>query len=159
MVYDIDSHWGSHTTMLRAALETLPAGSLVIEHGAGIYSSPVIARHDVRVCVLEELPGWSDWAAWFYENAGREVETLDRAKRCIPRLVDAGLVFIDGAVRERGDLLKWALDANAPIVIAHDTEDDSRKQYGYSSHYFERKGYEVTHDTSHPRTTTWRRIA
>lgn len=158
--YDIDSFWGSHTGMLAAALDTLEPGALVIEHGSGLYSSPLIARYDVHVLVVEELPGWLEWAGWLYGTAGRKMEHLDRAKRAIPHLATAGLVFIDGAARERGDLLKWALDAGSPSVIAHDTEEDSRKHYNWAPHLFAHKNYTAEHDGRvFPRTTMWKRNA
>lgn len=166
MTKDIDSFWGSHTPSLHAALMEVPPGSLVIEHGAGLYSSTVISRYDVHVLLIEEAPGWTSWAKWLYEMAGRDCETLDRAKPAISRLATAGLVFIDGANRERGDLLKWSLQAGAPLIVAHDTEDDVRKLYGCHSHLFDYPGYTVTHDVGgersrhpHPHTTTWRKTA
>lgn len=160
MIRDIDSFWGSHTDTLSAALSGLPSGALVIEHGAGLYSSTLIARYDVRAMVIEELPGWTEWAAWVYGSAGREMTSLDRAKPVIPKLAEAALVFIDGAARERGDLLRWSLEAGAPLIIAHDTEDDTRKTYGYAPHLFSHKGYAATHDgRSFARTTTWRKAA
>ena len=163
-VRDIDTPWGSHKDSLAAALATLEPGALVIEHGAGMYSSPLIARHDVRVICIEELPGWTGWARWLYTSAGRQIETLERAKLAIPHLASAALVFIDGAARERGDLLKWSLDAGAPLILCHDTESDHRSMYGYAGHYFERRGYTMTDDSARttseswrPTTTTWRR--
>jgi hypothetical protein len=159
MTKDIDSFWGSHADTLEAALRTVQPGSLVIEHGAGLYSSSVIARFDVRVLVIEEAPGWAEWSRWLYTLHGRDVSYLERAKSCIPRLAGAGLVFIDGAARERSDMLKWALDAGAPLVIAHDTERASRGVYAYPSHLFERRGYTITDDgRQFPCTTMWRKI-
>lgn len=156
-VRDIDMPWGSHRDALAAALAELDPGALVVEHGAGIFSSPLIARFDVRVVVIEELPGWAGWASWLYKSAGRDVRVLDRAKTAIPHLADAALVFIDGAIRERGDLLKWSLDAGARTIIAHDTEEDHRSLYGYAGHYFERRGYATTSDNGKPTTTVWGR--
>lgn len=156
-VRDIDMFWGSHSTVMEPLLASLKPGSLVIEHGAGLFSSTLISRYDVRVVVIEEMQGWIGWAKWLYSSAGREVSVLDRAKPVIPLLAESSLVFIDGATRERGDVLKWSLDAKAPIVVAHDTEEDHRKQYGYHSNLFERPGYSVSHDGVFPRTTTWSR--
>lgn len=145
--FDIEPAWGSHAPTLAAVLETLPAGSLVIEHGAGMYSSPLIARHDLRVICIEEVTGWRSWAKWLY---GDRVTLLSRAKEAIPRLAGAALVFIDGAARERADLLKWALSAQAPVIIAHDTHDS---QYGYS--LAARGDYVIEHDGNTPATTRW----
>lgn len=155
-VRDVDALWGSHVDALDAALGAVPPGSLVIEHGVGLYSSPVIARHDVRVLAIEEWPGWLAWSRWLYESSGREFSHLERAKQCIPHLARAELVFIDGAARERGDLLKWCLEAGVPRIVAHDTEDDRRGFYNYLGHLFRFRGYTVTDDgKAFPRTTTW----
>lgn len=151
--FDIEPAWGSHAPMLESALASLPSGSLVIEHGAGMYSSPIIARYDVRVICIEEAMGWRSWAKWLY---GDKAELLERAKAVIPRLREAALVFIDGAMRERGDLLKWALDARVPLIVAHDTEDDTRKQYNYRIDT--RADYVIEHMTGRPQTTTWRKV-
>jgi hypothetical protein len=153
MTHDIDTFWGSHSNVLAAALAELEPGAIVIEHGVGLYSSPLIARFDVRVIAIEEMPGWTGWARWLY--SGRDLTVMDRAKAAIPRLASADLVFIDGAARERGDLLKWSLEAGAKRVIAHDTERDSRKLYGYASHLFDAPGYTATHDGNWPITTQW----
>lgn len=157
--FDIEPQWGSHTSVLNSALESLDySGStpLVIEHGAGMYSSPVIARHGVRVLCIEEAPGWRSWAEWLYDTAGRPLVLESRAKAAIHSLSSAALVFIDGAARERGDLLKWALAAKVPTIIAHDTEDDTGSTHGYQRHLFAPGEYFVTHDGDKPRTTVWR---
>lgn len=155
MTYDIAPHWGSHLQVLEPALDSLPAGSLVIEHGAGLYSTPAIAKRDVRVLCIEDEPGWRSWAAWMY--AKHDASVLERAKQTASDLPSAALVFIDGATRERGDLLKWSLTAGVPCIIAHDTEDDMAKTYGFHRHLMSVSGYVVTHDGDRPRTTMWRR--
>lgn len=152
MLRDIEPAWGSHARLLESALQTLPDGALVIEHGAGVYSTPLIARFDVRVVCIEECIGWRSWAAWLYAD---KADTLQRAKAAIPLLEQAGLVFIDGAARERGDLLKWALERSVPLIVAHDTEGDARNIYGYQAHSFSAKGYDVAHDGERPQTTMW----
>lgn len=157
--FDIEPQWGSHTSVLSSALESLDYSGhqpLIIEHGAGMYSSPVIAQHAVRVVCIEEAMGWRSWSRWLYEQAGREVSLMSRAKESLPLLASAALVFIDGAARERGDLLKWALAAKVPTIIAHDTEEDTSGTYGYHKHVFGAGEYAVTHDGGKPRTTVWR---
>lgn len=149
--FDIEPAWGSHAAMLESALDTLPAGSLVIEHGAGMYSSPLISRRDLRVICIEEATGWRSWAKWLY---GGKVTLLARAKESIPHLASAALVFIDGAARERADLLKWTLQAGAPLVIAHDTHDP---QYDYQ--IGNRGDYVINHDRGTPATTRWQKSA
>lgn len=150
--FDINPGWGSHRAMLEAALRKLKPGDLVIEHGCGVYSSPLIASFDVRVIVVEESRGWGDWACWLYSTAGRVVDVVSRAKQAVPEMANAALVFVDGAARERADMLRWVLAAGVPTVIAHDTED---AQYGYR---LDAVGYEVSHTTEMPRTTMWRRL-
>lgn len=144
--FDIEPVWGSHAPTLATALASLPAGSLVIEHGVGMYSSPLIARQDLRVICIEEAPGWRSWAQWLY---GAQATMLSRAKQCREHLAAAALVFIDGAARERGDLIRWALEVGSPLIIAHDTQD---QQYGYPSRW---DGYKVTSDGGNPLTTTY----
>lgn len=157
--FDINPGWGSHTTILAAELASLPPGALVIEHGAGVFSTPLIAQHDVRPWCIEDLIGWRGWARWVYASHGRDLRVEERAKPCVSSLPDASLVFIDGIIQERGDLLRWALEAGVPTIIAHDTEDDYRKMYGYSERYFRFPGYTVTSDGSRPQTTVWRKCA
>lgn len=147
--FDINTGWGSHRRDLQTVLGRLAPGSLVIEHGCGMYSSPLISRYNVRVIVVEESQGWGSWVEWMYRGANREVTRLERAKQAVRFLADAALVFVDGAARERADMLKWALAAGVPTVIAHDTED---AQYGYR---LDADGYDVAHSTEMPRTTTW----
>lgn len=155
--FDINPQWGSHAPVLEAALLMLAPGSLVIEHGAGMFSSPIIARYPVSVLCIEEVPGWRAWAQWLYAAADRlyGISMLSRAKAAIPQLSRAQLVFVDGAARERGDLLSWALSAEVPCVIAHDTEGDTNAAYGYSRHLFAPGRYQVVHDGEQPRTTMW----
>jgi hypothetical protein len=147
--FDIEPQWGSHAAMLESALSALAPGSLVVEHGAGVYSSPLIARYDLQVACIEEADGWRSWSQWMY---GSRAKVLSRAKEAIPYLACASLVFIDGATRERADLLKWALNARTPQVIAHDTQDH---QYGYCLN--ERAGYLIDQDVGPPTTTRWTR--
>lgn len=149
--FDIEPMWGSHAQALASELSSLDSAALVIEHGAGMFSTPLIARCDVRVICIEEAPGWSAWAKWMY--ADRNAMFLSRAKQIVDHLPDAALVFIDGAARERGDLLKWALDAGSAVVVAHDTEEPRR--YGYRLDT--RAGYDISSTDEHPRTTIWRR--
>jgi hypothetical protein len=157
MSLDASPAWGTHSGALSLALESLPPGSLVVEHGAGIYSTPLIARYDVQVICIESLPGWASWANWVYLGAGRVVSTCERAKRAVPHLPRAALVFIDGLASERADLLKWSIAAKVPTIIAHDTERDASTLYGYAMH--DVQGYTIAHDDRRPRTTVWQRLA
>lgn len=155
---DIETIYGSHSQVLRGALAELPPGSLVIEHGPGIYSSPVIALHDVRVVAVEKLAGWESWTSWYYALHGRSVRLVENAKRTLDILADASIVFVDGENRDRGRMLGWALERGVPTIIAHDTEEDTLDWYLYTRAHLTHPGYTVTHDGERPRTTVWRRL-
>ena len=149
----ISSPTGSHLPALTAVVSALPSGALVIEHGVGLYSTPLLARCDVRVLCAENHPGWLEWARWIYDG---RAEFVDSWKRLVPRLTDAALIFIDGTARERGTLLAAALERRVPVIVAHDTADKDWPHYDLKPHYFTWSGYTVTHtaEDTH-RTTTW----
>lgn len=150
----ITSPTGSHLPILEAAIAALPSGSLVVEHGAGLYSTPLLTRSDVRVLCAEEHIGWAEWARWLYRERG---EIVDVAKRLVPRLPEVALAFIDGEARHRGFLIAACLTAKVPTVIAHDTEEQHWDLYGYQPHLFSHPGYTVSHDSEPHRTTIWLR--
>lgn len=154
----IASPTGSHLPSLEAALAELPTGAVVVEHGAGLYSTPTLCRFPVRVLCSESHLGWLDWARWMYSCAARDVEFVDSWKRLVPRLAEAAVVFIDGAATERGPLLQASLERNVSCVVVHDTDEKHWSYYGLRPHMFEWRGYKVTHhaEDSH-RTTVWRR--
>jgi hypothetical protein len=156
----IASPTGSHLPSLTAVVESLPPGSLVLEHGAGMYSTPLLCRYDVRVLCSEAHAGWSEWARWMYTSAGREHQIVDSYKRLVPRLTEAAAVFTDGEAKERGPLLAAALERCVPRVVAHDTDPRDWGHYGFQSHHFEWRGYSIAHfaEDSH-RTTVWTRHA
>lgn len=151
----IASPTGSHLPTLEAAVAGLSAGSLVIEHGAGMYSTPLLCRSSARVLCLEVHPGWAEWARWMYMSAGIEHE-IAGYKQGVPRMAEAALVFIDGEAKERGLLLAACLERRVPIVIAHDTEQHTWQHYGIHPHLFEWRGYRIEHfaEDTH-RTTQW----
>lgn len=152
----IDSPTGSHLPALTTALKSLPRFSLVVEHGAGLYSTPLFARHEVRVLCAENHPGWAEWARWIYAMGGTPVDMADSFKRLVPRLGDAALVFIDGTAAERGLLLQAALERNVPTIIVHDTEEREWDFYGHKRHFFEWPKYRITHHSEDThRTTVW----
>lgn len=157
MIRDIEPIWGSHSDLLARELSMLEPGALVLEHGAGLYSTPLIAASGADVIVVESLAGWRAWSQWLYERHTKAPRYLEHAKRAIPMLGDLSIAFIDGVDRERGDLLRWCLDAGVPVVIAHDTQDETRKQYNYQPHAYIRANYTIEHDGSAPRTTVWKR--
>lgn len=155
MTFDINPNWGSHVGALRAELSKLDAGALVVEHGAGMYSSVEIARHDVRVICAEEAPGWQSWAAWVY--ADRDAQIVDRWKHTVPILDGAALVFIDGRARDRSKLLGACLERRVPVIILHDTEQSAWHEYGWSAQLIGPPGYDAEHHGELPRTTVLRR--
>src|SRR5690349_5415464 len=64
----IASPTGSHLPVLEAQISALPPNSLAIEHGAGLYSTVLLARLGVRVLCSEPHPGWREWAEWVYRG-------------------------------------------------------------------------------------------
>ena len=91
----IESPTGSHLPVLEAAV--LAAGdAIVIEHGAGLYSSPLLARLNARVVCIESHVGWAEWARWIYQGKAEIIDTWKHAADLLP---DAAVVFIDGVAR------------------------------------------------------------
>ena len=150
----IESPTGSHLPVLEAAARA--AGDrLVIEHGAGLYSTPLLARLGCNVLCSESVSGWAEWARWIYQG---RCQFVDSFKEIIPRLAEAALVFIDGPARERGFLLQRCLDTGVPTIIAHDTQPDEWGLYGFQPHMFVHPDYAVTqHAEDTHRTTLWQR--
>ena len=149
----IDSPTGSHLPVLEEQVGKLAPDALVIEHGAGLYSTPLLARLGCSVLCSEQHVGWAEWARWIY--SGR-AEVIDSFKHVIPRLPDAALVFLDGPARERGVLLQACLDGCVPVIIAHDTQPGHWSLYGLQPHMFVHPKYVVTqHSEDSHRTTLW----
>lgn len=153
----VETPTASHLPILTAALESAEPGSIVIEHGAGLYSTPLLCRYQHRIICAESHHGWSEWATWMYRSAGRDFEIVETWKRLVPHLKSAAVVFIDGNAGERGRLLAAALDAGASLIIQHDTQQDTWPAYRIYGHMFQASGYDVSHDSEPQRTTTWRR--
>lgn len=120
----------------------------VIEHGAGMYSSPLLAGLGRDVLCIEDDPHWRAMAA------GARSVSLDEALAALP---SAGLVFIDGAQHERARLLDAALAAGVPHIVAHDTHERCFDYYGWRADHFTAPGYVVEHDVYRRkyRTTLW----
>jgi hypothetical protein len=149
----ISSPTGSHLATLEEEIAKLPPDALVIEHGAGLYSTPLLSRSPIKVMCAEPHVGWSEWAKWMYRDQANVVTSW---KRVVPVLETASLVFIDGPASERGPLLSLCLERGVPVVIVHDTEEREWSYYGLREHLFSFRGYTVTHhaEDSH-RTTRW----
>lgn len=148
----IESPTGSHLPVLTDALLSAPDGALVVEHGAGLYSTPLLARDaGIRVVCIEPHPGWSEWARWIYQGAAEIVGTW---KHAASHLDAASIVFIDGPAQERGVLLQACLDRGVPCIIAHDTNPDERHHYGYQPHMFAHVDYAITQHTDMVHHTT-----
>ena len=150
----ISSPTGSHLPVLEAECRAAGDG-LIIEHGAGIYSTPLLARLGSNAICVEPHPAWREWARWIY---GDGIEILETAIAVAPRLAGAALVFLDGPAKERGPLLQWCLDAGVPTIIAHDTNKREFAYYGFTAAMFAHERYDVTHtaEDTH-RTTLWKR--
>lgn len=150
----IQSPTGSHLPVLEAAVRGLPAGALVIEHGAGLYSTVLLARLGANVLCCEPHVGWAEWARFVY---GAGVEVAGSIDVALARLGDAALMFLDGPAKERGVLLQACLERRVPLIIAHDTHRQEFRYYGFRVPMFEDERYEITHsaEDSH-RTTMWK---
>src|SRR5688572_15660515 len=136
----------SHLPVLEQFAREAGAG-WVLEHGAGLYSSPLLARLGCSVVCIERHPGWHEWARWLY---GDRAVMLD-----VPGAVtNIALAFIDGPAEERGPLLSACLELGVPTIIAHDTGIKTRDYYGYKPYHFMVTRYEVTHPVD--RTTVWK---
>jgi hypothetical protein len=147
----IASPTASHLPVLEA--EVIAAGDgLIVEHGAGLYSTVLLARHGCRVVCLEPHQGWAEWARWVYADHVEVADSIDPA-----RLAGAALVFLDGPAKERGPLLQACLDACVPTIIAHDTNKREFAYYGFAPSMFADGRYAVTHtaEDTH-RTTLWK---
>jgi hypothetical protein len=154
-MFGITQPTGSHVPTLEAAARSVGDG-LIIEHGAGLYSTPLLARLGCRVLCCESQEAWREWATWIYEGRARVVESIHTA---YAQLRDASLVFIDGALEERSPLLSECIAARVPLIVAHDTHPRVRSYYGWTKQQFEAPGYTITHDDYRDkyRTTLWRR--
>jgi hypothetical protein len=148
----IASPTGSHLPVLEQYVRAAGNG-LIIEHGAGLYSTVLLARLCRRVLCMEPHKGWAEWARWVYED---RVEMADSIAATIARLPEAAVVFLDGPAKERGVLLTAALNAGVPVIIAHDTNKREFNYYGFTAAQFSDERYEISHhaEDSH-RTTLW----
>ena len=147
----IESPTGSHLSVLEEAARA--ATGLIIEHGAGIYSTPLLSRVGAHVLCIEPHPGWAEWSRWMYQGTA---EVVPSWKQAASHIEIASLVFIDGPAAERGVLVQACLDRGVPVIIAHDTNENDWAMYGYQPHMFIHAGYLVTHhaEDTH-RTTRW----
>lgn len=152
----IASPTGSHLPTLEAAVAALPSDALVIEHGAGLYSTPLLARYPVRVLCSEPHPAWREWALWMYQGEAKVFTSWQAVESYLPR---ASLVFIDGPAAERGPLLSACLSALVPAIVVYDTDEGDWAEYGLRPQYFSLSAYDVSHtaEGSSHRTTLWRK--
>jgi hypothetical protein len=149
----VASPTGSHVPVLEEAARAA-VDKLIIEHGAGLYSTPLLAALGCRVLLVEPHPGWSEWARWIYND---RVEVVTTAALVVPHLPEAALVFLDGPAKERGALLRACFSSCVPTIIAHDTQPREWSYYDFTRDMFEHNGYCVSHtaEDSH-RTTMWK---
>jgi hypothetical protein len=150
-MFGIEATTGSHLPILEEAAKS--ATGLVVEHGAGLYSTPLLARLGCRVLCCEPHAGWREWAAWIYQNRAEMVESWEAVTH---RLPEASVAFIDGPALERGPLLSACIAASVATIIVHDTEVGDRSSYGLTARHFSPPGYTVTTDARR-NTTVWRR--
>ncbi len=149
----IASPTASHLPVLEA--EAVAAGDgLIIEHGAGLYSTVLLQRLGARAICIEPHKGWAEWARFVY---GPDIEVLETAAAAAPWLVAASLAFLDGPAKERGPLLQACLDAGVPTIIAHDTNKREFAFYEFTPSMFADARYDITHtaEDTH-RTTLWK---
>lgn len=153
-MFGINEPTGSHVTILER--EARNASGLVIEHGAGLYSTPLLARIGCRVLCYETQPGWREWAQWVYDGRG---EVMGKYISMTKRLPEAALVFIDGIESERAKLLEACFAANVPAIVAHDTHPIVWNTYGWRAEHFTPPGYAVEYEDMKDRyrTTVWKR--
>lgn len=153
-MFGITEPTGSHIPQLEEAARA--ATGLVIEHGAGLYSTVLLSRLGKRVLCCESNAAWREWAAFAYEGRADVTDSLDAT---IARLPDASLVFIDGPESERNRLVTASIAARVPAIVAHDTHPRVWGYYGWRPEHFSPAGYTVTdHDyLDKYRTTVWRR--
>lgn len=151
-MFGIKEPTASHLPLLERAVRA--SHGLVIEHGAGLYSTPLLARLGSKVLCVETNEAWADWAYWIYEERADVVNALSVAINLLP---SASLVFVDGAANERATLLDAALAAGVPRIVAHDTHERCFDEYGWRADHFAVPGYTVTHDVFKRkfRTTLW----
>lgn len=149
-MFGISEPTGSHLPLLERAARA--SHGLVIEHGAGLYSTPLLARLGKRVLCCESGAGWREWAQWMYGDRG---EVMDSLRQAIARVKDAALVFIDGPSNERAQLIEACFAAEVPHIVAHDTAPRVFTEYGWRKEHFTAPGYVVTHDGDKYRTTLW----
>ena len=153
-MFGITEPTGSHVALLERAARV--SHGLVIEHGAGLYSTPLLARLGCRVLCYESHPAWREWAAWVYQDRYRS-EVTDSLDTVIAKLPDAALVFIDGSETERVRLLDAALAAGVPHIVAHDTHRRVWNYYGWRADHFTAPGYTIEHENYLDKygTTLW----
>lgn len=151
-MFGITEPTGSHVPTLERAARA--CAGLVIEHGAGLYSTPLLARLGCRVLCCEAQPAWREWATWIYEGRAEIADSVP-----FSRLADAALVFVDGALDERSPLLSACIAAKVPTIVAHDTHPRGWEEYGWTVAQFTAPGYKITYEDhlEKYRTTLWRR--
>lgn len=149
-MFGISEPTGSHLPLLGDAARA--SRGLIIEHGAGLYSTPLFLRLGRRVLCVEPNRGWREWAQWMYGDRAEVADSMPW-----PLLKDAGLVFIDGPAAERAPLLDACLSAGVPHIVAHDTHERCFAEYGWREDHFTAPGYTIAHDVFKRkyRTTLW----
>lgn len=153
---NIQSPSGSHLpTLERVIRKSSSAYPTVLEHGAGLYSTPLLARLKCSVLCWEPHPNWHEWARWMYEGRARFLASFAETLAIVET---ADVVFIDGPALERGQLLSAAIAAGVRSIVVHNTEEGDWPSYGLTAEQFSAPGYKVTHHAVDSyRTTLWQR--
>lgn len=146
---------GSHLPTLARAIAGAGPGAVIIEHGAGLYSTPLLARLRCNVLCYEPHPNWHEWANWIYEGRCKLLGSFDELIASVDK---ASVVFIDGPALERGPLLSASIAAGVSSIVVHNTEEGDWPAYALNAEQFSAPGYEVTHHSADTyRTTLWQR--
>ena len=152
---DIKAPTGSHLPTLLQAVRKAGPRPVVIEHGAGLYSTPLLARLECKVICHESNPNWHEWANWIYEGRCRFTYSFEEL---LASVNGASVVFIDGPALERGPLLSASIAARVGSIVVHNTEEGDWPSYALTAEQFAAPGYEVKHYAADSyRTTLWRR--
>ena len=152
---NIQAPTGSHLPTLLKAVTGAGPGATVIEHGAGLYSTPLLSRLKCKVICHEPHPCWHEWANWIYEGKCLFVPSFDALLAEVPR---AAVVFVDGPALERGALLSAAIAAGVRSIVVHNTEEGDWPAYALTAEHFAAPGYTIKHHAVDSyRTTSWQR--
>lgn len=119
--------YSTHVPVLEQALETF-APHKILEHGCGLYSSPIFSRFCKTHCTEHD----NEWINTITNlcNQNYKIVSTERDILNVPDIRGYDLIFIDGAREGRVPSAQRALDSEVPVVIIHDWNVTS--YYGYN---------------------------